>query len=244
MGSPSTQAQRASWEGPQTTVTISHCFKMAKTEVTQGQYKSVMVTLPAYSASYSNDPSYFSGYSTRPVEEVSWTDAMTFCQQLTSLERKAGYLPTNWSYRLPTEAEWEYACRAGTNTAFAYGPAMYSGMANFDGSYEYDSAIGEIKNTNGVHLWRTTAVASYMPNAFGLYDMHGNVWEWCLDYWQFNLPGGTIVNPRGPSTGTTRATRGGCWYNSAKSCRSAYRLPSDPGYMSNDIGFRVVLVRE
>ena len=127
MGSPASEAERFTCEGPQTIVTISYSFKMAKYAVTQDQYKSVVGT----------NPSYFSGVANRPVEQVSWSDATNYCFLLTRLEQQAGFLPANWAYRLPTEAEREYACRAGTATAFHYGPALRSAMANFNGRYEY-----------------------------------------------------------------------------------------------------------
>jgi formylglycine-generating enzyme required for sulfatase activity len=150
-------------------------------------------------------------------------------------------LPAGWAYRLPSEAEWEYSCRAGTATPFNLGPDLLSGMANFDGLYEYDATQGEVYNPDGVVLWRTVAVGGYAPNGWGLYDMHGNVWEWCLDWWAASLPGGRETNPPGPATGAERVVRGGCWYDTGAFCRSAYRTSRDPSAAGNDIGFRVVL---
>ena len=221
----------ASWEGPQTAVTLSYPYKMGKYEITQAEYTALM----------SNNPSYFSGVTNRPVERVTWANAMEYCRRLTLRERQWGCLPEGWSYRLPTEAEWEYACRAGTATVFHYGTALRSGMANFDGVYEYDSTLGDLVNTNGVHLWKTMPVGSYAPNAWGLFDMHGNTWEWCLDWWSSNLPGGTVTDPGGALSGINRSVRGGGWGNDGKYCRSAYRLGASSEYSGNDLGFRVVL---
>ena len=231
MGSPQSEAEQAAWEGPQTTITITYPFKMGKCEVTQAEYQAIMT----------NNPSYFSGVSNRPVEQVSWTNAMDYCARLTQSQRSSGCIPQGWTYRLPSEAEWEYACRAGTTTAFAYGPDLRSGMANFNGRQEYDAILGTIYNPDAVSIDKSTAVASYQPNAWGLFDMHGNLWEWCLDRWQYSLPGGTVTDPQGPTSGTDRVVRGGCWYNDARLCRSAFRISGQPGYRGNEIGFRIVL---
>jgi formylglycine-generating enzyme required for sulfatase activity len=232
MGSPATELGRFPWEGPQTEVSFTNHFLMGRFEVTQGEYRFMMTN---------RNPSYFSGDSNRPVEQVSWVSANEYCQRLTESQRAAGVLPPGWAYRLPTAAEWEYACRAGSTTPFHYGDALLSGMANFDGAYEWDAASGETYNPAGVRLWRTTAVGSYAPNAWGLCDMHGNVWEWCQDWYAGSLPGGTVVNPGGPSTGTDRVYRGGCWYNDGRFCRTAYRLRGLPTQRGNDLGFRLVL---
>ncbi len=232
MGTPPSEAERSPWEGPQTTVTISRSFKMGKFEVTQSEYQTLM----------GNNPSYYAGYSNQPVEQVSWHNAMDYCARLTASQRAAGCLPEGWAYRLPTEAEWEYACRAGTTTAFAYGSALRSGMANFNGRQEYDATTGTVFNPAGVAVDRPTAVGAYPPNDWQLFDMHGNVFEWCVDRWGYNLPGGNVTDPAGPDSGEDRLVRGGCWYNDARVCRSAYRIRGLPGYRGNEIGFRVVLV--
>jgi len=156
-------------------------------------------------------------------------------------------LPLGWLYRLPTEAEWEYACRGGTTTAFHYGPALRSGMANFDGLYEYDSSVGTTNNPGGIFLGRTTLVGSYEPNGWGLYDMHGNVREWCADVWDGSgLPGGRVIDPQGPVFeplySAERVVRGGGWHDVAGQCRSASRLDyGSPGDRYFDFGFRIVL---
>jgi len=235
MGSPPTEACRYSDEGPQTTVGISRGFCMGKYEVTQGEYLAVM----------GSNPSYVQGDLNCPVEQVSWNDAVAYCVVLTARERGAGRLPAGWEYRLPTEAEWEYACRAGTTTVFHYGDALRSGMANFDGHYEYPGCAGSpcyCYNAGGIYLGRTTAVRSYVPNAWGLYGMHGNVWEWCQDWYAGSLPGGSVTDPQGPATGSHRVIRGGCWGNGASLCRSASRLNDFyPTYRDLSLGFRVVL---
>ena len=231
MGSPDSEPERADWEGPQTLVTLNYGFKMGKYEVRQGEYQAVMGTNPAY----------FSGTPDRPVEQVTWDDAMDYCRRLTEWMRVAGCSPAGWAYRLPTEAEWEYACRAGTTSPFGYGPDLRSGMANFCAHYEYDETVGTVDNPLGTFLGRTTPAGSYAPNAWGLYDLHGNVWEWCLDGWSSHLPGGSVTNYHNLPTGPDRVIRGGCWYDSARFCRSAYRLRSAGNFRDNDLGFRVVL---
>ncbi len=233
MGSPDTEPVHQSDESPQTQVTITYGFWMAKYEVTQGQYLALR----------GNNPSSFPGDLNRPVEKVSWYDANAYCTILTQQEQQAGRLRSGYVYRLPTEAEWEYACRAGTNTAFAYGNALRSGMANFNGPYEYPPCGNNnfyCENLAGIYLERTTAVGSYLPNAWGLYDMHGNVWEWCHDY-HSPLPGGSVINPVGAATGLHRIIRGGSWHDYAAYCRSSERSSTSPENIYYNLGFRVVL---
>lgn len=232
MGTPPTESEQSAWEGPQTTVTLTTSFKMGRFEVTQAEYQALMET----------NPSYFPGVSDRPVEQVSWTNAVEYCARLTQAQSSSGCLPPGWRYRLPTEAEWEYACRAGTTTAFSEGPALRSGMANFNGHEEYDATFGSHFNPAGTAVDKTTPVGSYLPNAWGLFDMHGNLWEWCLDRWSYHLPGGYVTDPIGPVVGGDRVLRGGCWYNDARVCRSDYRGHGQTGYLGNDVGFRIVLV--
>jgi len=248
MGSPSNEVGRFAHEGPQTVVTLTRGFFIGRYEVTQGEYLAVL----------GNNPSYFRNGVTgsrggtgdavtndlrHPVEQVSWSDATVYCDALTQQERMAGRLPAGWVYRLPTEAEWEYACRAGTTSAFYYGPALRSGMANFDGRYEYDSSVGETTNSAGIFFGRTTVVGSYEPNGWGLYDMHGNVAEWCSDRWNnSNLPGGRVIDPPGPATGQFRVLRGGGWLERARYCRVGNRNGNnDPLFKFYDHGLRVVL---
>jgi formylglycine-generating enzyme required for sulfatase activity len=244
MGSPASEAERDPVEGPQTGVTLTQGFFMGKYEVTQAEYLSVMGNNPSYFRN--GTPAYGAGGmvtndSRHPVETVSWHDATNYCGRLTERERAAGRLPAGWAYRLPTEAEWEYACRAGTTTAFHYGPALRSGTANFHGGYEYDSSSGTTENPAGIYLGRTAEAGSYEANGWGLHDMHGNVWEWCQDWWSDGLPGGQVIDPPGPGAGTHRVIRGGYWDVMAWGCRSAYRYYDLPADRFIYFGFRVVL---
>lgn len=245
MGSPNNEADRETSEGPQTRVTISRGFWMGRYEVTQKEYLNVV----------GRNPSYFNGVRSgvdygidlnRPVEMVNWRDAVTYCAILTDLERDSGRLPAGYVYRLPTEAEWEYACRAGTTTAFHYGTFLRAGMANICDYYDYDSSSGSSFNPNFVCLGRPMLGGNYGRNAWGLYDMHGNVSEWCQDYtWTSPLPGGSVTDPQGPATLRHHGVRGGSFDFTGRHavvCRSAWR-----GYIDNStrrfnwLGFRVVL---
>lgn len=232
MGSPTNEALRRLDE-TQHLVTISRGFWMEKYLVTQGDYLAVV----------GNNPSYFHGYSDspiRPVEHVSWFDATNYCALRTQQERAAGLIPTNYVYRLPTEAEWEYACRAGTITAFYLGCDLHSGQANFDGYYEYDCSVGTSWNPIGIFLGQTTPVGRYAANRWGLFDMIGNVSEWCQDWygWYVAYP----TDPQGAATGSSRVIRGGYLVASPELCRSAYRDSRYPTVsMDGGIGFRAVL---
>ena len=168
-----------------------------------------------------------------PVLHVSWNDATAYCNWLSKR--------LNATFRLPTEAEWEYACRAGTTTPFNTGDNLTTEQANYNGNYPYH------KNPKGKYLQKTTPVGSYPPNAWGIYDMHGNVYEWCLDwydekYYDECKKKGTVENPAGPETGSDRVLRGGSWNLDARYCRSAYRISAAPAYRYGDVGFRPVLV--
>jgi formylglycine-generating enzyme required for sulfatase activity len=235
MGSPTNELQRGTDE-VQHSVTLSKGFYVSQTLVTQGQYLSLMNTNP----SYFTPSNGFSLDLNRPVEQVSWVDATNYCNLLTQQEKAAGRIFTNWAYRLPTESEWEFACRAGTTNAFYYGPDLHSGMANFFGQYEYVSGTGTVLNPSGQYLGRTSTVASYQPNAVGLYDMAGNLREWCQD-WYGNYPTNAVTDPPGATNGTVRVYRGGAFNDEAKDCRSARRDSEAPSARFNTIGFRVVL---
>ena len=240
MGSPLTETGRYADEGPQTLVTISQGFWMGKFEVTQGEYTALIGSNPSAFTTLDDYGNPISPDLNRPVEQVSWDDAVAYCSALTTQERNAGRLPAGYAYRLPTEAEWEYACRAGTTTPFHYGNELRSGMANFYGYDEYLVGDPSHYNPGGIYLARTTSVGSYAPNAWGLYDMHGNVWEWCQD-WYGGYLGGNVTDPQGPPTGSFRVLRAGSWFSRAAYCRSALRFSSVSHYGPNTFGFRVVL---
>ena len=240
MGSPTSEAERDSNE-KQHTVTLTKGFYMSKYLVRQGDYLSVVGSNPSYFAPVNGYPLD----TNLPVEQVSWNDATNYCAMLTQREQLAGRLPSEWVYRLPTESEWEYACRAGTTTAFYFGNAIREGMANFDSYQEYDSTNGTIRtNTAGVgHIGRTSLVWNYRANPWGLYDMCGNVFEWCQD-WYDVYPTGTeipAIDPVGPASGSRRVMRGGSWINYGRYCRSASRSRHAPDDQDGTVGFRPVL---
>ncbi len=207
MGSPTTEPNRYDRE-TQHSVTLTQGFFMGQYEVTQEEYLSMLGSNPSYFQDRRNGaPTNTSRF---PVEGVSWNDATNYCAKLTVRERDAGRLPAGWEYRLPTEAQWEYACRGGTATPFHYGNKLVAGMANFRVGYPYDTAKnGDYmdNNPNPEYLGRTTVAGSYEPNAWGLYDMHGNVWEWCLD-WDASIGSVALTDPKGPNTGDYRVDRG------------------------------------
>lgn len=217
MGSPATEAGRDNDEGEQRRVNVPSFF-MSNFVVTQEQYQAVMGT----------NPSNFKG-AKHPVEQVSWNDAMSFCQKLSQ--------KTGKTYRLPSEAEWEYACRAGTTTPFYFGETITPDLVNYDGNYPYGSAP-----KNGLYRQQTTEVGSFPPNAFGLYDMHGNVWEWCSDRWHDNYQNApTDGSSWASGTDDRRVPRGGSWRHDAVNCRSANRNWVLADYSNYPVGFRVAL---
>jgi len=199
-------------------VTISSPFWMGQQEVTQAEYQALM----------GNNPSSFQG-TTRPVEFVTWHEARAYCAALTA--QQAANLPVGYEYRLPTEAEWEFACRAWTTTEFHYGPDLFCNQARFGYSYHSNSSCNSGSGT--------VAVGSSAPNAFGLYDMHGNVREWCLD--SFAPYTSAAVTDPFVTGGPFRVSRGGSWDYYSNGCRSANRDYGDPGFTHNYVGFRVVL---
>ena len=216
MGSPVDEEKADSSETPQHNVTVKP-FLIGKFVVTQQQYEAIM----------GKNPSLFKGEK-YPVEQVSWNDAIEFCKKLTE--------KTGRTYRLPSEAEWEYACRAGTSTAFYFGETITTDLANYNASnYSYGDA------PNGQYRGRTTEVGSFPPNSFGLYDMHGNVYEWCQDMWHKNYNGAPndgsawIRNTNDPR----RVLRGGSWRYYADLCRSARRYYNKPELKFSHYGFRV-----
>jgi len=219
MGSPTNEVGRFSDESPQTTVAFTLPLWMGPYLVRQQDYQSVMAT----------NPSGYTGDLTRPVETVTWEDATNYCAHLTQQELASGKIPGGFQYRLPTEAEWEYACRAGSTNRFNYGDDPgYTNLVN----HAWYTA-------NGAET--THPVGQKPPNAWGLYDMHGNVWEWCQD-WYDTYPGGSVTNPQGPTIGTSRVLRGGSWDDIASFCRSACRIADDPETAAYLVyGFRVVL---
>jgi formylglycine-generating enzyme required for sulfatase activity len=232
MGAPKTEEKSLDTERPQHYVEVKP-FYMGKYTITQEQWEKVVYSCPPVARELNPRPAYFQG-DKLPVEQVSWHDAVEFCARLSH--------KTGQEYRLPSEVEWEYACRAGSAKPFAFGDTITTDVVNYNGNYTYGNA------SKGEYRARTTPVGTFPPNAFGLYDMHGNVWEWCADTWYDSYDGA-------PNDGTPRINdnpfrllhndnpfrllRGGSWYYCPDYCRSAYRSYFYPGYDNNDVGFRV-----
>jgi formylglycine-generating enzyme required for sulfatase activity len=232
MGSPDSDKDAKPDEKPQHRVRITRPFYLGIHEVTQGQYRAVT----------SEAPSHFKGSKDLPVETVSWLNAINYCN---ALSRKEGLTPfyrvqgetvevPDWNepgYRLPTEAEWEYACRAGSTTRYSFGEHV-AGLRAFAW---YEGNVGG----------RTHPVGHKSPNAWGLYDMHGNVWEWCWDGYEadyYKKPS-SAADPLGPSQATSQVFRGGSWYVNSRFARSAFREGSAPVYRDFSLGFRLARVQ-
>jgi formylglycine-generating enzyme required for sulfatase activity len=230
MGSLTDELEHRSSEKPQHLVKIDHPFFMGMYPITQAQWVAIM----------GNNLSRFKG-DELPVENVSWLDAIDFCDQLS---QKTGRI-----YRLPSEAEWEYACRAGTTTPFHFGETIDAELANYQAE---DEKIGDTiypgkygRGKFGEYRQRTTPVGSFgVANNFGLFDLHGNVWEWCEDHWHENYEGapanGSSWLDLDAAENALRVLRGGSWFDNPWNCRSAFRLRLNADIRSNDIGFRVV----
>jgi formylglycine-generating enzyme required for sulfatase activity len=226
---------------------------MSKHQVTQGQYEAVTGNNPS---SFKSPVAPETSTANRPVEQVTWYDAIEFCNKLSTQEDltpvytitgrtpATGYpiiaatVAADWSangYRLPTEAQWEYACRAGTITPFNTGNNITTSQANYNGNYPYNN------NPQGEYLERTSTVGSYAANAYGLYDMHGNVFEWCWDWYSSSYYSSSPAqDPTGAVSGDSRVHRGGSWYGYGRNLRSAYRNNLDPDNRFFYLGFRLV----
>jgi formylglycine-generating enzyme len=213
MGSPKEEKERGKDES-QHKVTLTKGFYMGVYTVTQEQWKEIM----------GNNPSRFKGEKKLPVERVSWDDCQEFIKKLRDKDKKP--------YRLPTEAEWEYACRAGTTTPFHFGKTISTGQANYYGEAVY----GDGKE--GVYREKTTPVGSFPANAWGLHDMHGNVFQWCQD-WYGDYPQKDVVDPTGAEKGRFRVLRGSSWFVNPVDCRSAFRDRNEPGGRYVGIGCRL-----
>jgi formylglycine-generating enzyme required for sulfatase activity len=224
MGSPEDEADRNNDEGPQTVVTLTRGFFMGKYPVTQEEYLAVVGNNP----SHFTEANGFPADLTRPVERVGWNDATNYCAKRTEQELAAGLIPAGSQYRLPTEAEWEYACRALTSTRFDYGDDPdYANLGEF--AWYADNSQG-----------MTHPVGLKPPNHWGLYDMYGNVINWCQDRYG-PLPGGSVIDPQGPASGSNRVLRGGTWVDDGTVSRIAFRGWDPPSSRDRAYGIRVVL---
>lgn len=235
MGSPRSEVERRP-EEEQVVVTLTKGFWMAKYETTQGQWRRVVGPLPGPLTTELPAGDDF------PVGNVNFPEAEACCRRLTELARRSGTLPNDWEFRLPTEAQWEYACRAGTSTATSFGERLSRTQANFKGR-PYNGAEA------GPSLGSAAKVGMYPANAWGLHEMHGNSFEWCRDWFHSALPGGEdpdLYSVRGAPNrdGTfSRVRRGGSWAGDGWSCRSAFRLRFPPEQRYDHIGFRVAVVQ-
>jgi formylglycine-generating enzyme required for sulfatase activity len=197
-------------------VTITHDYWLGRFEVTQGEYASLM----------GKNPSHFLGDTNRPVEKVTWLESIAYCEELTKREQKAGHLPPTYKYRLPSEAEWEYACEAGKTNLFSFG----------DNAAQADQYAWTMENSDAT----THPVGQKLPNSWGLYDMHGNVWEWCSD-WFAPYPASRLTDPLGPATGKFKVFRGGGWNQAVEFARSRNRFMMSPSNGIHFVGFRLAL---
>jgi formylglycine-generating enzyme required for sulfatase activity len=226
MGSPEDEPERLEREGPQHEVTLG-AFFMAQTPITQAQWREV-AGWQKLERGLDSDPSNFKG-ANRPVEMVNWFDALEFCRRLSQR--------TGQRYGLPSEAQWEYACRAGSTTPFQFGATLTPDLANYNGNHVYGNG------PKGTYREQTVEVASFAANGWGLHDMHGNVWEWCADHWHdsynfapgddqpWHIPAAAVDEPR--------LLRGGSWGDGPWDCRSAFRGINHPDIRDYLIGFRV-----
>ena len=223
MGTPEKEQDRFAHSN-QVEVTLTRAFWLGKCPVTQAEWQQVMGNHPwRGQEDVQEDPAC-------PATYVSWEDAIAFCRTLTDQDREAGRLPKAWEHTLPTEAQWEYACRAGTTTHFSFG----------DQETQLGTYAWFVGNSFEVGERYPHPVGQKQPNPWGLYDIHGNVLEWCRDGWQTKLPGGT--NPESGHEGSCGVYRGGSWYDNSRGCQSAYRGGCEPSYRSYDLGFRVAQV--
>ena len=226
MGSPTSESGRGGDE-TQHQVTLTNGFYLGRYEVTQGQYETVMT---GNSEGLNAKPSNWPNNNDRPVDQASWNDVQVFLSRLNDLEQTAGRLPAGWRYVLPTEAQWEYACRAGMTTAYSWGNDINSSLAN----YSWDGGWN-----NGSDLQRTRDVGQYVANPWGFFDMHGNVWEWTADAWGRHASGVQTDPFSAGAWGSSRVIRGGSWKSGTLDLRSANRDYDIPSSRSLSIGFRV-----
>jgi formylglycine-generating enzyme required for sulfatase activity len=237
MGSRPGELDRQSHEGPPTQVTITHGFWLARHEVTQAEYQAVM----------HQNLSRFQLGGDYPVDSVTWYEAARYCARLTDQERASGRLPPGYAYRLPTEAEWEYAARAGTTSRFSHGDDPgYIELADYAWYGEQTRPLGQtaglVRLAGKVQARTAQPVGRRRPNPWGLYDMYGNVEEWCYNGWRGSLPGVKVTDPQGPVLRQYRVLRGGSWQSKAKDCRSASRDFAWPDYRGKGTtGFRPAL---
>ncbi|MEM7674141.1 MAG: SUMF1/EgtB/PvdO family nonheme iron enzyme, partial [Verrucomicrobiota bacterium] len=228
-GSPLPEHARLPNEGPIRTRNMESSFWIGAHEVTQRIYRAVM----------QKNPSLFEGLE-NPVDSVSWDDAMAFCAKLTEIEREAERLPVGYEYRLPSEAEWEYAARAGTNSPYFWGGYAHNSLGNFSGVYPRGSSY----DGQGRDHYGTIQVGSFAANPWGLFDVHGNVREWTLDVYGSKPPRELDLGIGNTSDFLRRTQRGGGWEDNAPACRSAARLAVSPELQSHAVGFRVVLAKK